>query len=165
MAIVKSDFSGVDAETVLLMDYKEYNINGYAVGYGVAATIDPDSLFARKDEIIATMIKVKEDPKRNLDHIYFAVTDTRKATKGSTVFTSSAEDHQFLVEAFDGLTYIDKEDNDKVKPAEIIIGDDTVTANPITSRKRQMMPAVEDKLESQIEGSFVACPEQKDGAK
>ena len=73
MLEVKSDLSTHSAEEVIHSDYKEYAMNGKKVGIGLAETLDPAPLLARRDELAARLTGLKRQDK--LDHLLFGVKD------------------------------------------------------------------------------------------
>ncbi len=72
MLKAKSDLSKKNAIEILQLDYKIFDYTK-KVGIGVAETVSPEDLIARKEELLEGMQKIKE--KDGLDYIYFAVVD------------------------------------------------------------------------------------------
>lgn len=73
MLEVKSDLSNYSAEEVIHSDYKEYEMNGKKVGIGLAETLNPAPLLARRDELAARLAELKRQDQ--LDHLLFGVKD------------------------------------------------------------------------------------------
>jgi len=69
----KSDLTGVSIETVVNQDYKNFEIAGKKVGFGVFETVSPESALERVEEIF-TALKNKKQAE-NTDYMFFAVVD------------------------------------------------------------------------------------------
>lgn len=127
MLIAKSDLSHLSAETILTMDYKNFEYGGKKVGIGVAETLTADQLIERKQELLSAMEKYKQD--NNLDHLFFSITDTKN--KQANILWVDAGDLKVVQSAFN---------SDTTK--------DMLTLDGVTSRKRQIGPAIQTAIES-----------------
>ncbi|USD68005.1 manganese-dependent inorganic pyrophosphatase [Vibrio sp. SCSIO 43136] len=127
MLVAKSDLSHMSAETILTMDYKNFEFAGKKVGIGVAETLTAEQLLARKQEFIEAMKAHKAD--KQLDHLFFSVTDTKN--KQANLIWIDAQDGEVAKQAFD---------QDKANQWLNLPG--------VTSRKRQIAPAIQSAIES-----------------
>lgn len=127
MLIAKSDLSHLPAETILTLDYKNFEFGGKKVGIGVAETLTADQLIERKDELHKAMADYKQA--KGLDHIFFSITDT-KHRKANLLWVDDAE-LKILESAF----------------ATNVEGD-MLTLDGVTSRKRQIGPSIQTAIES-----------------
>ncbi|WP_413113539.1 manganese-dependent inorganic pyrophosphatase [Thaumasiovibrio sp. DFM-14] len=127
MLIAKSDLSHLSADTILTMDYKNFEFGGKKVGIGVAETLTAQQLIDRKDEFVSAMKSYKAT--EQLDYLFFSITDTKN--KRANIMWVDDGDKQILSRAFD--TKIDG---------------DILSLNGVTSRKRQIGPAIQQSIES-----------------
>ncbi|MDV5168065.1 manganese-dependent inorganic pyrophosphatase [Photobacterium rosenbergii] len=127
MLIAKSDLSHLSADTILTMDYKNFEYGGKKVGIGVAETLTAQQLIDRKEELLAAMKAYKQA--NNLDHLFFSITDTKDKKAN--------------------LLWVDDSDLKVIKTAfEHTPATDILTLEGITSRKRQIGPAIQNAVES-----------------
>ncbi|BDY04307.1 manganese-dependent inorganic pyrophosphatase [Ferrimonas sp. YFM] len=122
----KSDLSDKSAYEIVVGDYKNYSINGKAVGFGVAEVLDSGQLLQRTNELKQALTKAKQTQKR--EHIFFAIVDMQQKT--AYVLTSDNTDAKLAEKAYG-----------KAANSEGI----TVLSDTL-SRKRQMMPAIKRAL-------------------
>lgn len=127
MLIAKSDLSHLDAQTILTLDYKNFEFAGKKVGIGVAETLTADLLLQRKDEFIEVMKVYKKE--HQLDYLFFSVTDTKN--KQANIIWTDASDTKVIQLAF----------NKEVESGWLTLPD-------VTSRKRQIGPAIQSAVES-----------------
>ncbi|WP_261817063.1 manganese-dependent inorganic pyrophosphatase [Vibrio gallicus] len=127
MLIAKSDLSHLSAETILTMDYKNFEYGGKKVGIGVAETLTAQQLIDRKQELLSAMTAYKKA--NNLDHLFFSITDTKN--KKANLLWVDNSDYQVLKSAF--------------KTAS---NNDMLTLEGVTSRKRQIGPPIQQALEN-----------------
>ncbi|MGF1727768.1 manganese-dependent inorganic pyrophosphatase [Photobacterium nomapromontoriensis] len=127
MLEAKSDLSHVSAADVLKLDYKNFAFGGKKVGIGVAETITPQQLLDRKPEFINAMKAHKKAA--GLDHLFFAVIDTKN--KRANVLWIDSADKKIAKLAFEGKTT-----------------EEWLELDGVTSRKRQIGPAVQKAIEA-----------------
>ncbi|GEA49495.1 manganese-dependent inorganic pyrophosphatase [Vibrio inusitatus NBRC 102082] len=127
MLVAKSDLSHLSSETILTMDYKNFEYGGKKVGIGVAETLTAQQLIDRKDELLVAMKSYKEA--NGLDHLFFSITDTKD--KKANLLWVDEGDYQIIKTAFN------------TEPAS-----DMLTLDGVTSRKRQIGPAIQNALDS-----------------
>ncbi|WP_028862696.1 manganese-dependent inorganic pyrophosphatase [Psychromonas aquimarina] len=127
MLIAKSDLSGTDAAAILTMDYKTFEYAGKKVGIGVAETLTAEQLTDRKDEFITAMQVYKKA--NNLDHLFFSVTDTKN--KQANLLWIDKADAALARAAFQGQD-----------------ADGWLVLKNVTSRKRQIGPAIQRAVEA-----------------
>ncbi|WEM45166.1 manganese-dependent inorganic pyrophosphatase (plasmid) [Photobacterium sp. DA100] len=128
MLIAKSDLSHLSASTILTMDYKNFEYGGKKVGIGVAETLTAQQLLDRKEELLAAMRAYKKA--NQLDHLFFSITNTKD--KKANLLWADSSDLKVLKIAFDA-TDLEK---------------DMLTLEGVTSRKRQIGPAIQNAVES-----------------
>lgn len=127
MLVAKSDLSHLTAETILTLDYKNFNYGGKQVGIGVAETLTAQQLIDRKDELLAAMTAYKGE--NQLDHLFFSITDTKN--KEANLLWVDENDYQIIKSAFNTVP-----------------SSDILNLEGVTSRKRQIGPAIQKALES-----------------
>lgn len=127
MLMAKSDLSHLSSKTILTLDYKNFKYGGKQVGIGVAETLTAQQLIDRKEDILAAMQKYKKE--NGLDHLFFSITDTKN--NKANLLWSDESDYQVIKSAFN-TTPTNK----------------MVTLEGVTSRKRQIGPAIQQALES-----------------
>ncbi len=127
MLLAKSDLSHFSAETILTMDYKNFEFAGKKVGIGVAETLRAQQLINRKQDFFDAIQAYKRA--QNLDYLFFSITDTKH--KRANILWADDADKQVLSEAF------------KVK-----IKSDILVLDGVTSRKRQIGPAIQQAIEA-----------------
>ncbi len=121
----KSDMTGLSPEQIVKKDYKIFDFSRIKVFIGQVETVEPENIFAVKDQVIEAMIKVKAT--EGVDHIFLTVTDILKVN--SVVFYNTDEDKAVLEEAFKSIG------NDHV-----------INIGPKMSRKKDIAPPIEDAL-------------------
>lgn len=128
MLVAKSDLSHFTADTILTMDYKNFEFGGKKVGIGVAETLTAQQLIDRKEDFFKAMKSYKQE--QNLDYLFFSITDTKN--KRANILWADKQDEKILANAFD---------------AEI--EGDVLVLDGVTSRKRQIGPAIQKAVEAQ----------------
>lgn len=103
MLKAKSDLSQKSAVEILNLDYKIFD---YAskVGIGVAETVSPEDLMARKAELLVGMQNLKR--KDNLDYIYFVIVDVLNEQSDMFILSEAEEllaKKAFGVESINGV--------------------------------------------------------------
>ncbi|MCQ1058688.1 manganese-dependent inorganic pyrophosphatase [Photobacterium sp. DNB23_23_1] len=127
MLIAKSDLSHLSADTILTMDYKNFEYGGKKVGIGVAETLTAQQLIDRKEDLLAAMKAHKQA--NELDHLFFSITDTKDKKAN--------------------LLWVDNNDFTVIKAAfNTDVEGDMLTLEGVTSRKRQIGPAIQSAIES-----------------
>lgn len=127
MLIAKSDLSHLSADTILTMDYKNFEYGGKKVGIGVAETLTAQQLIDRKEDLLTAMKAHKQA--NELDHLFFSITDTKDKKAN--------------------LLWVDNNDFTVIKAAfNTDIEGDMLTLEGVTSRKRQIGPAIQSAIES-----------------
>ena len=121
----KSDISDVSTEDLLSKDYKEFNINNQKIGFGVFETVSPNSVLERKTALLEAMTAKKQAD--NLSMIFFCVVDIYNSN--SYLLVASASEQTVAEAVFNGKTE-----------------DDTIFLPGIVSRKKQMIPPLENYL-------------------
>ena len=124
MLKAKSDLSQKSALEVLNLDYKVFDYTE-KVGVGVAETVSPEDLIARKAELIQSMQKIKD--RDGLKYLYFVIVDVLN------------EHSEMLILGDAELKLAEKAFGGNVKNNIMDIG------NRI-SRKKQIAPAIQDVL-------------------
>ena len=127
MLVAKSDLSHFSAETILTMDYKNFEFAGKKVGIGVAETLMAQQLVDRKADFLKAMESYKEE--QGLDYLFFSITDTKN--KRANILWADKHDQNVLANAFE------KE-----------IKGDILVLDGVTSRKRQIGPAIQKAIEA-----------------
>ncbi len=123
----KSDISEMSTEELIGKDYKVFSIADKKVGIGVWETVLPVVVLERKEEILEALEAKKNA--EGLDYILFAVIDILEQ-KGD--FVVVGEEEEALVEAaFGGST-----------------ADSILDCPGVLSRKKQIVPAIEQYLSS-----------------
>lgn len=123
----KSDLSQMSEEQILVLDYKNFEYAGQKVGIGVAETLAPDALLARKAGFIKAMESYKQS--NNLDYLFFSVMDIKQ--QRSIFLVLGDDEEKILEDAFDSNVV-----------EEIMVAQDVV------SRKKQIGPAIQQVLEA-----------------
>ncbi len=93
----------------------------------MAETLTAQQLIDRKDELLAAMKAYKEE--NGLDYLFFSITDTKN--KKANLLWVDESDYQVIKSAFNA------------EPTS-----DMLTLEGVTSRKRQIGPAVQKAIES-----------------
>jgi manganese-dependent inorganic pyrophosphatase len=121
MFIVKSATEGASARDLNTRDYKAFDMNGNKVGVNQLEMIDISALDARKDEIYADMVAMKEE--EGLHTMLVLLTDIMK--EGSQLLCVSDEPAK-IEAAFD-----------------IKLENNQVWLDGVLSRKKQVIPFVQ----------------------
>lgn len=128
MLVAKSDLSHFSAESILTMDYKNFEFGGKKVGIGVAETLTAQQLIDRKSEFLTAMTSFKKE--QELDYLFFSITDTKN--KRANILWVDSQDKKVLADAFGTA-----------------IKGDILVMDGVTSRKRQIGPAIQKSIEAQ----------------
>lgn len=124
MLKAKSDLSQKNAVEILNLDYKIFDYNA-KVGIGVAETVSPEELVARKAELLTGLREMKQ--RDGLQYIYFVIVDVLN------------EHSEMLILGEDELSLAKKAFNGKVENDFMDLG------NRI-SRKKQIAPTIQESL-------------------
>ncbi|MEO1230531.1 MAG: DHHA2 domain-containing protein [Myxococcota bacterium] len=143
MMRAKSDLSGLTAVEVLTVDFKVYVLGGLRVGVGVAETITPEEVLSRQTELIEAMAKVRRD--RQLDLLYFAVTDVVR--KRMHLVGAGEDERRLAARAFEAALASGETPEAQRRVLE-----------GVTSRKRQLVPALERALRSPTKSGAADAP-------
>ncbi len=127
MLEAKSDYSGLSAEEVIFGDYKEYNIGGKKLGFGLAETLFPEPLKLRADEIKKQLAMIKKE--RKLDYLFWAIKDI--SAKRSFVLCVEPGEKALAEKAY--RKYLVENNGDWLTLSK-------------TSRKKVLIPAIESAL-------------------
>jgi manganese-dependent inorganic pyrophosphatase len=122
MFAAKSNLGDMPIEQILLLDYKEFDFSGHAMGIGVMETTSPAYAMQRKQEIIAAMRAKKQE--QGLTHILFCVVDILQ--EQNTCFVVDDSDAQVIQNAF-----------------SVSVVDGQASLGQILSRKKQIVPMLE----------------------
>ena len=125
MLEAKSNLDELSTKDIVEGDFKRYQINGKAVGFGVAETLTPDKLLMRKKDLLKTMVRSKKDG--DFDLFFFAIVDV--LNKNSYLLLLSDRERDTATRAFDLQT----------------VNEVLLLANKV-SRKRQFIPAIKSAL-------------------
>ena len=118
----KSDLAGFTTQQILLLDYKKFVFNGQSWGIGVGETLYPSKLLERKDDLLREM--AIEKTKSNLTGILFSIVDIRQDTN---LMLIPGEPESTVVR---GAFKVD-------------VNDRMANLGSLTSRKKQIVPALE----------------------
>ncbi|TSC55785.1 MAG: manganese-dependent inorganic pyrophosphatase [Parcubacteria group bacterium Gr01-1014_18] len=125
MFMAKSNLGNLSAKEILNLDYKVFELGGKKIGFGVAETVAPEQLLARKIELLEAMGVQKNTEK--LDGLFFAIVDVL-ASHSDLLVLSDAEkmiaEKAFGAMAKDNLLDIEKR----------------------VSRKKEMIPAISEAI-------------------
>jgi manganese-dependent inorganic pyrophosphatase len=122
MFAAKSDISDIPTEELLNKDYKNFEIVGKKIGFGVWETVLPEAVLEREQEIINILDKMKQE--ESLDFVFFAVVDI---LNNNSVFIIISDTEKEVAEAAFG----GKVENGLMKLEGVV------------SRKKQMIPPLE----------------------
>ena len=141
MMRAKSDLSGLTAREVLLVDFKIYVLGGRRVGVGVAETVTPEDVLGRRGELVEAMPGVSEA--HALDLLFFAVTDVVRSRM--YLFGAGEDERHLSLRAFDAAAA-----SSETSPASTAAAPApaTLLLEGVTSRKRQLVPALQRALRS-----------------
>lgn len=120
----KSDLTGMDADDILHMDSKIFDL-GKKIRISVLETTKPENALSMRDEIKNRMIELKEE--EGLDMILFYIVDIINSS--SQVIVTN-EDEKNLVE----------------KAHKVAFSGEDINLPGVVSRKKQMVPAIEEVL-------------------
>ncbi|HAS00245.1 MAG: putative manganese-dependent inorganic pyrophosphatase [Candidatus Moranbacteria bacterium GW2011_GWC2_37_73] len=121
----KSSLEGISVQDVITLDYKVFEMGKSKVGIGTWETTNPESVNARKDEIIKALITEKNADK--LDHMFFMVVDI---IKGSCELYIISETEKVLAEKVFGGT----------------VENEIMFLSGVVSRKKQIVPPLTEEL-------------------
>ena len=117
----KSEISGIKLQDLILLDYKKFNEQGTEFGIGVCETVMPETIIAKKQEILELLLQIKKQKKLGL--IFFAVVDIIK--QQTHLFIASEQEKIIAEKGFQKKTQ---------ESVMILPG--------IVSRKKQIAPAI-----------------------
>lgn len=117
----KADLSSKTSEEIIYNDFKEFDFSGKKIGIGQIELIDSNDILDKKDSILSEMQKVVDT--KGLFSIILVVTDIMR--EGSSFWVVGNKD------IIQGIFNID-DDNDYV--------------DGVLSRKKQVVPVLEEKL-------------------
>lgn len=124
----KSNLGNIEVESLIRLDYKEYDIEGKKVAVGVLETTSTEYGLGRKDEIISKMKEIKQQDK--IDHMLFAIVNIIE--EKSIGLTPDDQDAEIMTKAFqtskNGLQ---------------------IDLKNLLSRKKQMIPTIENYLKKE----------------
>ena len=118
----KSDLAGFTTQQILLLDYKKFVFNGQSWGIGVGETLYPSKLLERKDDLLREM--AIEKTKSNLTGILFSIIDIRQDT--NLMLIPGEPENTVVRGAF-----------------KVDVNDRMANLGSLTSRKKQIVPALE----------------------
>jgi len=119
----KSDLSGMSADDVLHMDSKIFELSGKKIRISVLETTNPTKGLAMKEQLVARMTELKTE--ENLDMIFLFIVDILNSS--SEVITTSDTEKAVIAKAY-GVEF----------------SGETVTLPGVVSRKKQMVPQIEE---------------------
>ncbi len=96
MIKAKSNLNSLSMLDIVQLDYKQFVINGYFVGIGVAETITPHTLIQKRKELVKALEQVKGE--QALDFILFSVTDVRDGHEAINLITIPGSPEEKLAE-------------------------------------------------------------------
>ncbi len=121
----KSDIRGVSFQELVSKDYKEYEVKGTSLGFGVWETTSAVQLEKKKKQLFSAMEESKK--KRKMDLMFFALVDILK--KNSLVFLLGGKEKSIAEKAF----------NKKAEGNFLFLPG-------VVSRKKQMIPPLKNFL-------------------
>ncbi len=122
----KSSLEGIKIEEIIVEDYKFFEMGKSKVGIGVWETVAPESIDEKKAEILEALKDKKNQD--NLDYMFFGVVDILK--KNTSLYLIGDDEEVLAKEIFKG----ELENNE-------------MFLKGIVSRKKQIVPALKEKLE------------------
>jgi len=124
----KSSLEGISVQDVITLDYKVFEMGKSKVGIGTWETTSPQSVNAKKDEIMKALITEKDGEK--LDYIFFMVVDILKQTCQLYIV---GESEKVLTEKVFGGN----------------VEDGIMLLSGVVSRKKQIVPPLTEELSKQ----------------
>lgn len=124
----KSDLSSFTPEEIAKLDYKNFNLGGKKVGFGVIETMKPDSVKKLEKELKEALEKIKSE--EGLDYIFLGIVDI--LNNETEVLLISEEAKNLIMKSF----------------SDIMIKENNLMLKGIVSRKKQIIPAIERVLKS-----------------
>ncbi len=94
----KSSLEGVSMEDIITKDYKKFDMGASKVGIAVWETTDPESVNAKKEEIIAALLKRKNA--ENLHYVFFLAVDILKSA--SALYIAGENEKTLAEKVFGG---------------------------------------------------------------
>ncbi len=119
----KSDLGDIDAESLVKMDYKEFEFAGEKYGIGVIETTNPDYVMNRKQELMETLQQIKE--KDGLKGVLVSVIDI--LNEHNKTIVSDNHEAEILQAVFQGEE----------------IEHNVYSLGSVVSRKKQIVPLLE----------------------
>lgn len=126
----KSDLSSFTPEEVAKLDYKNFDLAGSKVGFGVIETVMPDNAKKIEKELKEVMQKIKTE--ENLDFIYLGIVDI--INNETEVLLISPEAKNLIMKSFSDI---------------VILGDNLILKG-VVSRKKQIIPNIEKAIKAGI---------------
>jgi manganese-dependent inorganic pyrophosphatase len=121
----KSSLDGISVEDIIRIDYKTFEMGECNVGVGTWETTMPESVNAKKAEIMSALLKEKEAVK--LDYIFFMVVDILK--QNCQLYLVGEKEQELAVKIFAG----------KITDSEMFLPG-------VVSRKKQIVPQLTETL-------------------
>lgn len=125
MFAAKSSLDGISVEDIIRIDYKTFEIEKFNLGVGTWETTMPESVSAKKAEIIQALLKEKEAVK--LDFIFFMVVDILK--QNCQLYLVGEKEQELAMKVFAG----------EMKDSEMFLPG-------VVSRKKQIVPQLTEAL-------------------
>ncbi|MFH1182918.1 MAG: manganese-dependent inorganic pyrophosphatase [Candidatus Moraniibacteriota bacterium] len=119
----KSDLSSFTPEEIAKLDYKNFNLGGKKVGFGVIETVMPDNAKKIEKELKDVMQKMKAE--ENLDFIFLGIVDI--INNETEILLISPEAKDLIMKSF----------------SDIVIRGENLILKGVVSRKKQIIPAIE----------------------
>lgn len=122
----KSDLSSFTPEEIVKLDYKNFDLSGKKVGFGVIETVKPDNVKKLEKELKEELQKIKTN--EGLDYIFLGIVDILNNETEILLISKPAK--ELIMKAF----------------SDIQILEDNLILKGIVSRKKQIIPAIEHAL-------------------
>ncbi len=126
----KSDLSSFTPEEVVRLDYKIFNFAQKKIGIGVIETLSPANIKKIEPELKQAMRKIKSED--GLDYLYLGIVDIVK--QETEMLAEDEEEKQIILKAFSDI--------------EIASSGDNLLLKTIVSRKKQIVPQIENFLKN-----------------
>lgn len=126
MFSAKSDLTGMNADDILHMDSKIFDLAGKRIRISVLETTKPENAVALMDEIKTRMNELKSE--ESLDMIFFYIVDI---IKSQAEVVALSEEEKSLIQKAHGVA----------------VTGDTAVLPGVVSRKKQMVPKIEEALQ------------------
>jgi manganese-dependent inorganic pyrophosphatase len=124
----KSDLTGVAVEEIIMQDYKKFEFGCQQVGFGVFETVNPKGALERLEEIYSALTNKKEEDEVN--YMFFAIVDIMSQVSYLMLLSKTEKD--LAIKAYGGK-----------------VEDDYMTLPGFVSRKKQMIPPLENILKNE----------------